>query len=700
MGNISKYTLFFCLSFIFFNLSANQKVDSLENIILKSSDSNKVDAILELGSVYQSSDFTKSLNYAKDALFLGKKLNYEYGVAMAYNNIGYSLTDLGKYSEALDSYEKSIEIFKKLGEENKEAIAYNDVGYIYQSQGLVKKAIENYIKSLKILEELGDLASQAACLNNIGLLFDEQKEFSKALEYYNKSLTIKENLGDEKAIAVSLNNIGSIYFSNGQYLEAKEYFFKSLVKRKKTLDNSGIAQCLTNIAAIYKQQKDYDTSLEYLLQSKEIQIELNNKVGLASCLNSVGVIYRLKNDYQKAEEYLLESYNLSHSVGLPELIRESSISLSVLYQELKQFEKAFQLLKEYYQMTDSIENVQNSRKLMQVGMQYEFEKKITENELAQVKKNHEHEMEMKEQKIISYSFGIGLAAFLILSLVILKSLNDKRKANKRITQQKIEIEEKRIKLEEALVNITDSISYAKRIQEALLHIEENISKHLPPHFIFFQPKDIVSGDFYWSYEKDGNLYISAVDCTGHGVPGALMSMLGITFLNNINAESKVLSPADILNKLRDKVIKELGQNSKNRFSRDGMDISLIKINLTTKEVEWAGANNPLWIVRGSNIEEIKADREAINFTENPKPFTNHKLKIEKGDKLYMFTDGYADQFGGPKGKKLKYQPFKELLLSMSNKKITEQKEILSNHFEQWKGSLDQIDDVCVIGLEI
>ncbi len=700
MTKLKKYFFSFLLIFNVLQLFSTNQIDSLKNICLKAKNTKKVNAILRLRENNQSNNINKSYKYAKDALFLSKKTNYKLGMAIAYNNIGYSLTDLGRYNDALENYHKGILMFKKLGRKNREAIAYNDVAYIYQCQGLIKKAIDTYIKSLKILEKVGDKSSTASCLNNIGLLYQSQKNYTKALEFYKKGLAIKNTLGNEKSIAVSLNNIGSLYFDKEDYVDAQTYFFKSLAKRKATNDKAGIAQCLINIAAIYRVQKKYDTALEYLLQSKKIQIEIHNKIGLVNSLNNIGVIYRLKNDLTNAKKYLLKSYNLAHEIGAAELIKNTSVSLSNLYLDLHQYKAAYPLIVEHFKMKDSIENSAITRKLNQAGLQYEFEKRLHKSKLAQIKKNHEHEIELKEQKYITYTFAIGLIAFIILSTVVLKSLKDKKNANKKIIAHQKVIEEKSLKLEEALTNITDSVIYAKRIQEALLQAENHITKHIPQHFIFFQPKDIVSGDFYWSHEKNGLLYIAAVDCTGHGVPGALMSMLGFSFLNSINAGSNIFSPAEILNKLRAKVIIELGQNAHDGKSRDGMDISLVKINLKTLELEWAGANNNLWFISNNNIVEFKADRQSINFNDNPKTYTNHYIKAEKGDKFYMFTDGFADQFGGPKGKKLKQKQFKEYIFSLHNKNMKEQHQLINTFFSNWKGKLSQIDDVCVIGIKV
>ncbi|MGQ0829822.1 MAG: two-component regulator propeller domain-containing protein [Bacteroidota bacterium] len=270
-----------------------------------------------------------------------------------------------------------------------------------------------------------------------------------------------------------------------------------------------------------------------------------------------------------------------------------------------------------------------------------------------------------------------------------------------VIRQKEEAEEQKHIVEEKQREILDSIHYAKKIQEALLQEEEHISMHLPAHFILFKPKDIISGDFYWSLEKHDHLYLAAVDCTGHGVPGAMMSMLGIAFLNEITSLEQLLSPAEILNQLREKVVKELGSSGQ---TKDGMDISLCRINLKTYEVEWSGANNPLWIIKEDDkgkkhIQEIKADKQHIGYNEVYKPFTNHTLKIRNCN-YYLFTDGYADQFGGTKGKKFMHKPLKERLISVIDQPMELQKKALLKTFEDWKGDLAQVDDVCLIGIHI
>jgi serine phosphatase RsbU (regulator of sigma subunit) len=233
----------------------------------------------------------------------------------------------------------------------------------------------------------------------------------------------------------------------------------------------------------------------------------------------------------------------------------------------------------------------------------------------------------------------------------------------------------------------------------LLKDEEHVSRHLPPHFILYKPKDIVSGDFYWALEKNAFLYIAVADCTGHGVPGAFLTMLGTSYINEITSRDDIPSPAHILDELRIKFVKELGADG---ITKDGMDISIIRINYKTCEIEWAGANNPLWIIRdgSSEVYEIKGDKQPIGLTHSPSLFTNHQLQLKQGDSVFLFTDGFADQFGGPRGKKFKYKQLKDVLLGNNHLPHSQQKKKLEDIFYEWSGKLEQVDDICLIGIKL
>lgn len=303
---------------------------------------------------------------------------------------------------------------------------------------------------------------------------------------------------------------------------------------------------------------------------------------------------------------------------------------------------------------------------------------------------------------------LSVALFTILLIHTRTNLTKKEIiARLALAESNNQLEIKNEIIEEKNKDIRDSINYAQRIQQAILPPAEKMDMVLRDYFILFNPKDIVSGDFYWhtalkTTPQDGKpsesvVVMAAVDCTGHGVPGALMSIIGSTILNQTITAAAVNSPADALGFLNKEIAKTLNS------IKDGMDMALCAINFEKLELQYAGANNPLYIVRQKQFIEVKADKLAIGAdTENAevKIFTNHVIKLEKGDSIYLFTDGYADQFGGPNGKKFKYKKFQELLIEIQDNSMAEQKHILNYHFEQWKGSLEQVDDILVIGIRV
>ena len=265
-----------------------------------------------------------------------------------------------------------------------------------------------------------------------------------------------------------------------------------------------------------------------------------------------------------------------------------------------------------------------------------------------------------------------------------------------------EINEQKEIIEQKNKDITDSINYAQGIQEATLTDISELKKILPDSFVLFKPKDIVSGDFYWFAQKDDEVLVAAADCTGHGVPGALMSMLGNSFLNEIINEKNILTPSDILFELRLRVIKTLNRQGNAGEKFDGMDIALYKINTKDLSLEYAGAYNPLWVINKTGLTEIKGNKFPIGKMEgrDQNTFTNHKLQLNKNDAVYVFTDGYADQFGGDFGKKFKYKNLSQILLSNTEVPMAKQKEMLNNTIENWKGSYEQIDDILIIGVRV
>jgi len=356
----------------------------------------------------------------------------------------------------------------------------------------------------------------------------------------------------------------------------------------------------------------------------------------------------------------------------------------------------------FISMRDSLKNIETERKTEKQQLQYQFEK---QNAIAAAEHDKQllvADAKQKRHQLVNYFSIAGLLIVIVFSYVIYNRLKITNRQKLLIEEKNEELANQKSIVDEKNKEIIDSIHYAQRIQHALLKSEENISNNHPEHFIFFKPKDILSGDFYWALKKENYWYVAVADCTGHGVPGAMLTMLGSSFLNEINQGMELLSPAEILDRLRDKITQELSQFGGEGESKDGMDISLIRIDLKTLKAEWAGANNPLWVLKSGEQEiiEIKGDRQPIGYFEYAQPFQNNQVQLGKGDIFYLFSDGFADQFGGEAGKKFKYKSFKKLLISLQERPIGFHKKELENHFTSWMGDYQQVDDVCIMGVRL
>lgn len=666
--------LFLCAS-ISSLLYAQEKVntDSLINVLNTSkNDTSKVNLLANICFAIQDKDHVKAIQYGEEGVKLANQLNYGLGSSNCQHSLGIVHYYQGHYDKSLENYLASLRTLEKLLDEEKNknspmllklvAMDLHDIGKVYWRQNLHKKALESFNRSLSIFLALNDQRGASGCYNNMSGVYQALGDHDKVYMCLQKFLAISKASGNKIRIATGLNNLGMYYSDQGKTDQALSYMLEAYKIRTEIDDIKGIAYSCTDLGAIYFDLKDYKKALAFQLKGLEYAKKSNSKE-------------RIKASYE---------------------------SLSKIYGQLKQYEKAYEYQQLFSQLKDSLFNDQSLSKLAEMSEKYESEKK--EQQIELLKKAEEariHELaridaEAKKQQVLKLAFASGFVLVLALGLVILRGYRQKQKSHQLMQFQKSVIEEKN-------KEILDSIHYAKRIQEALLKEEEHKSSHLPPHFILFKPKDIVSGDFYWAIEKQNHWYLAVADCTGHGVPGAFMSMLGIAFLNEINASQELLTPAQVLDQLREKIVSELRQGGKAGGNKDGMDISLLRYDLDTQKMIWAGANNPLWLIdetSGSKLTEIKADKQPIGYHPEPKPFTDHHIDGKPGLSIYLFSDGYADQFGGVKGKKFKYSQMKELVLSAHGKSMLEQKELFTNTLDRWKGRFEQVDDICLIGMRV
>ncbi|MDQ3191668.1 MAG: tetratricopeptide repeat protein [Bacteroidota bacterium] len=661
--------------FVFINRGSALNTDSLYQKIKYFPDSAKVIELNNFAQQLYENHPEIALKFTSEALSLSQKNNLKPEQIKSLFLMGVIHRKLGKIDQSLSFHLKSLEIAELINDNYFIASNFNNLGIIYKNQNDFKKAMEYYEKALEIQRELDNKKGMASLYSNIGVIFTKEKNFDKAIEMYKLSLETEHLLEDYHAVAGSLCNIGSAYWHKSDLKSAIKYYKMSLKLYDEYQDKYNKALILNNLGIIYSDLKEYSTAVDY-------------------CNSSISIAREIKD---------LSSVHYNY------------MALSEIYSRTRDFEKAYHYHLLSSQTKDSLISESSSKKIIELQQKYESDKR--EQEILVLTKEKElQDLELNKKRVIIYAFTGSFIVVLLLGIIVYKENRQKHYTNKKLKKAYSNIEEKN-------KDITDSINYAKRIQEALLKDEEHISENLPAHFILYKPKDILSGDFYWSLEKNGYLYLAVSDCTGHGVPGAMMSMLGIAYLNEITNGEQLLEPSEILNKLREKIVKELNQHGKVGESKDGMDISIIRLDLLTKELQWAGANNPLYIINekvGSqqseeksiiktangleygNLQliEIKPNKQPIGFHPNPTPFTNHRIQLKSNSFIYLLTDGFADQFGGPKGKKMKYAQLKKILFEFNSKSMAEQKEELNSVFEQWKGNLEQIDDVCIIGMKI
>jgi len=694
-----KLVFLFCFIFSIC-FSQNHTIDSLEKRLLtQQPDTNKINTLQELCKRHLFSDSKKALIYGNQALNLSEKLDFKRGIAKALHNIGIVYYNTGNFDSALIYFSSSVKVKQFIGDKKGMASSYNNIGAIYDYKGDYNKAITHYISSLKINEELHNDEGALSAANNIGNVLSQQHNAKDAAKYYRISLNYSKKASSNKGMADAYLNIGNVKFDINSLDSAMFYYNLAKPLYMNEGDQERIGTLYNSYGIWYQKANQLDSSFHYFQKAKDLYTLVDSKLGLTEVYKHIGDIYLNKGDVKNAEVYFTNGLNFAKQLDLKDFEAGYYENLAKLYFKKGDFAKAYNYHVLFYDVKDSLITKESLKQMADMNVKYETEKKEQEINLLNIDKKLQ-DAHLKKQRLMVIISVVGLLVAILLSVFIWRSLNTTSKQKTIIEEQKKLVEEKTVMLEEKNKGIIDSINYAKRIQVALLKEEEYVSSHLPEHFILYKAKDIVSGDFYWVFEKNDYLYLAVADCTGHGVPGAFMSMLGIAFLNEILANSEFLTPAAILDLLREKIVKELGQKGKEFETKDGMDISLICYHIKTKQLQWAGANNSLYILKGEHLREIKPNKHHIGYSSNMVPFTNHLVTIDDGDVIYLFTDGYADQFGGPKGKKFKYSQFKELLVSVASQPMDIQKELLNKEFEFWKSHHEQTDDVCVIGLRV
>jgi serine phosphatase RsbU (regulator of sigma subunit)/Tfp pilus assembly protein PilF len=668
--------------------SPSKKIDSLLSVIKTAKeDTSCANALNEVSKIYlKTGDYRQASQTSQQALKLSRKLSYKKGIAYAISVTGLVAWSKGDSETALTHLFEGLKIREEIKDMPGLANSNNYLGVVYWNQGNYEKALTFYLKALKLFEETNNKDGGSVCLLNIGNIYFNQGNPEKALEYYSKSLKINVETGNKASQATNLNNIGNIYGSKGKFEKSLEYFLRALKITRDLDDKFGTAMAYGNIGMVYFSLNNFDKALESQFKSLEINNEIGNRQGTAVTYGNIGSILVKQNKIAEALRYQNMALDICKSVGYKDGLKGVYSALSELYDKTGDYKKAYEFHKLYTDIKDTLLNEQSTKQVTEMNAKYDSEKKDKEliKKDAEISVQH---AETEKQNFERNAFIAGFVLVLLLAAFILRGFRQKQKANRL--------------LDEKNMQITDSITYAQHIQEAMLPPTSEIKNYFNESFLLYMPKDIVSGDFYWlsppSSANEGVL-LAAADCTGHGVPGAFMSVMGVNMLDNIVVGKNITKPALILDELNSVIVQTLHQESENSSAKYGMDIALLNINKKLNLVSYAGAHNSLLIVRDEKLIETKADKTTIGMAREK--FTDHIVEIQKGDMLYIFTDGYADQKGGAENKKLFAADFRELLVSLHKKNADDQKAFLEKLFHDRKGTNDQLDDVLIIGIRV
>jgi serine phosphatase RsbU (regulator of sigma subunit) len=698
-----KKVLLLCFLLATASLSSQRqrKIDSLTALLEKPMhDSDRFNNLVHLVQLQKRTSLNKALEVTEKLCALGEKMTSR-RKADAYFYRGLIFWKQGEWQDGLKWSEQSAVIYKQLGRSLDLAQTYHQIGSCYLLQPDLVKALYYYQLSMKLKEEAGDMQGYSNTLGNVGIIYEDMGNHKKAIEYFSRSARIKKEIHDMLGYASCLVNMPAVYNRMGNYGESVTALTIAL-RIADSLDHEALrGAALGNLSEAYLYQKDYARAEKYVFDCLKSRERTGDSSELAFTYVSISNILGEQGKYEAAIEYAIKAKNISEAHNWTDRLYESYRVLAEGYYHTGKYKLSTEYLFLLKQLGDTIYNEKNIGSINEMEAKYETAKKDAELKLNSEKLKNQ-QMEITRHNAQKILFAAGLLVALGIIMLVYRGYRQKKKANSIISEQKNQVEEQRKLLEIKNHEVTDSIFYARRIQRALLTSEGFIKKHVPECFVLFKPKDIVSGDFYWASQKSGRFMLMTADCTGHGVPGAFMSLLGMNLLNEIVNERNVAAPHEVLNRLRKGIISALNPEDSTELTQDGMDAVFCSINLKEFILEAACANNPVWLVRNNQLREIfKPDK--IPVGKSPKeevPFTLQRFELMKDDRVYFFTDGYADQFGGPKGKKFKYKQMQEALLEISGAGMEEQKQMMEKIFEDWRGSIEQVDDVLLIGIRV
>jgi len=709
---IKRFLFLLCL------LSVTPILYSQENI-----SQGEQKSLAELKELYLENKQTNpflALEFAAQALQLAESQADSIEIAIIHNYLGDSYFYIKSYSISLDNYYKSYKIFQHFNDDINVAYSYLDIGAIYFEQNLSTIADNYYQKAKAIFEQNNDKLGLSYTYDKIGFVLLKQGNENEALRHFIDSDYFRKGLKDTLLSAISSKNIAEVYLQREEYEKAISFLNEASEKFRAIKSLLNIADADYKIGEIYLYNKEYKKAIEYFNSALSNYQKFEKQYEIGATFNELADAYLSLKKKKLAKKNANNALEIGNNYDYLDIKADAYSLLSKYYELSKNLKKAFQLEKMHSNVMDSINEAKYISQSAEMQVSFEIQNQETEIEI--LTKNEElNKITIKNQQLVGIVVAIVSGLLLIFALYLYRSNITRKKTNKLLTKQKKDIqeknfelerqkdaiEEKNIRIQRINKNITGSINYASRIQQAMLPKPGTYLNYLKDVFVYFRPREVVSGDFYWFSrdEEQNKVFVAAVDCTGHGVPGAFMSLIGNTYLNQIVNAHHITEADLILNRLHENIRTSLNQ-AKNQ-SRDGMDIALCVIDYNKKTIDFAGARNPMIYIKNGELFQLKGDNMDIGGVQREKErkFTKQTIPLEENMQIYLFSDGYQDQFGGADKQKYMRKNFKNLLLKMHNSDMMIQMQLLEETFDNWiardDGSqLDQIDDVLVIGLKV
>ncbi len=761
---MKKHSIIFLLIlslFCFASQGQNNKIDSLKIELVNSiSDSVSSNLLIEISKLHLVHNSDSALFYLKKARTIVEKKymksNWELGtICDIFYFEGIAYFQKSNFPEAIKQFEIAVENYSQLINKN-DSIANSKIynkfsqllvsyGLVYTTTGDFNKALDKYYKALAINEKINNTRGMADCLLGIGNLEYHQKDYDKAILTIKKANELYKKANLKKGMANTYNTLGGLYTFKDDFEIAIDYFKKSLVLHQELNNKQGISTAYTNLASVYMNIKEYELAIDYYTKALAIDEELEDYYGSTITRANIAQLYNEMGNNKDIDKevrftHLNNAYAFSRKayddaciLKATPLVNNIAELLIKICKSLGKYEDALNYSSVFIATKDSMFNDEKTRALAEMQTRFETEKQLQQIDSLNNDKS--------KQRIIIFIVLLGFFIILLFSTFLYRLFVQKKNANILLESQKHQIELQNSNLQQAneeissqrdLVvrqnqqletannHITDSLRYAQSIQAAILPSEKVLTQISTDFFIMMKPCELVSGDFFWATTFEEFQIFCIADCTGHGVPGAFMSILGITALNDIVARHRVTKPSEILGYLRQSVIDTLNQNNPDQFHKDGLDIALCVFNTKNRELQFAGAGIPLWLVTNEPLQpendkfdseplafndykmyELKADIMPVGHSPRMLPFKNRSIRMPNHKtNLYLSTDGFGDQFGGAKKTKYGVAQLKQFIIQNANTTATKQKQLLELEFEQWKGTGYQIDDVAILGISV